>query len=272
MKPDHQEKLFGKYRGKVTKNQDPLNQGRIQVQVAAISEDIKNLWAMPCTPYAGKDVGFFTIPPQDANVWVEFEGGDLRRPIWSGCFWGENELPQKARVKEPGKVQVFKTDGITVTLSNLDNNKNLTVEVEKPVVEKPLKMVFNSEGIELNNNSQTTIKLMAETIEIKNGNNSTITIAKDSIQQKESNIEIKMTNKSIELKSNPATLTLNTSSGIEIKNNPATAKLSSSGIELSSTPATVKLAASGIELNNPISNIKLSPSGVNVNNGALQVT
>lgn len=270
MNQDNQEKIFGKYRGKVTKNQDPLNLGRIMIKVATISED-NPLWAMPCTPYAGKDVGFFTIPPIDANVWVEFEGGDLRRPIWSGCFWGENELPQKARVKEPGKVQVFKTDGVTLTISNLDNNKNLTIEVEKPVVEKPLKMVFDSEGIEINNNNQTTIKLMAETIEIKNGDNSTITIAKDSIQQKESNIEIEMTNKSIELKSSPATISLNTSSGIEIKNNPATAKLSSSGIELSTTPAIVKIAVSGIELNNPIGNIKVSPGGVNINNGALQV-
>ena len=260
MTPDHQGKLFGKYRGIVTKNQDPENLGRIQVKVAAISED-NNLWAMPCTPYAGKDVGFFTIPPQDANVWVEFEGGNPYYPIWSGCFWGTGELPQAAQVKEPDKVQVFKTDGVTVTVSNLDNKKNLTVEVEKPVVEKALKMIFNSEGIEINNNSQTTIKLMAETIELKNGNNSTITIAKESIEQKESNVEIKMTNKSIELKSNPANITLNTSSGIEMKNNPATAKLTSSGIDLVSTPAKVKIAASGIELNNPISNIKLSPGG-----------
>ncbi|MDJ0716949.1 MAG: phage baseplate assembly protein V [Prochloraceae cyanobacterium] len=271
MKQDNQKKIFGKYRGTVTNNQDSCKLGRIQVQVPAISENMRNLWALPSTPYAGENVGFFAIPPIGANVWVEFEGGNPDFPIWSGCFWGKNELPQKAQVKEPGKVQVFKTDGITLTFSNLDNNKNLTLEVEKPVVEKNLKMVFNSEGIEINNNSQTTIKLMAETIEIQNGNNSTITIAKDSIQQKESNIEIKMTNKSIELKSSPATVTLNTSSGIEMKNNPATAKLTSSGIELGSPPAKVKIAASGIELNNPIGNIKLSPGGVNINNGALQV-
>lgn len=263
--------FFGKYRGKVAVNKDPLNLGRIQVSVPAIFGEGRQSWALPCTPYAGKDVGFFTIPPVDANVWVEFEGGDPDYPIWSGCFWGENELPQNAKVEEPVKVQVFKTDGITITLSNLGNNKGLTVEVDKPVVEKPLKMVFNADGIELNNNNKTTTKLMAETIELKNGESSTVTIAGDSIQLKESAIEIKLTANSIELNCNPATVKLTTSSGIEIANTPATAKISSSGIEMSSTPANVKIASSGIELSYPIANIKLSPIGVNVNNGALEV-
>ncbi|WP_300504482.1 phage baseplate assembly protein V [Crocosphaera sp.] len=271
MTQNQQDQVFGKYRGKVTQTEDPLNLGRIQVKVAAITDN-KSVWAMPCTPYAGKDIGFFTIPPVDTNVWVEFEGGDVRYPIWSGCFWGENELPQKAQVRKPEQVQVFKTDGATLTISNQDNNKNLTIEVENPLVEKPLKMVFNSEGIEINNNNKTTVNLKAETIEIKNGTNSTIIIAKDKIHLKESNIAINLTNQSIELQSSPATLTLKTSSGIELKNNPAIAKLTTSGIELSSTPATVEIAATGIELSNPIGNIKLSPAGVNINNGALQVT
>lgn len=263
--------FFGKYRGKVTANKDPLNLGRIQLSVPAIFGEGRQSWAMPCTPYAGKDVGFFTIPPVDANVWVEFEGGDPDYPIWSGCFWGENELPQNAKVEDPVKVQVFKTDGITITLSNLGNNKGLTIEVNKPVVDKPLKMVFNANGIELNNNNKTMVKLMAETIELKNGGSSTVTIAADSIQLKESSIEIKLTTNSIEMNSNPATLKLSTSSGIEIANPPGTAKISSSGIELSSTPGNIKVAPSGIELNYPIANIKLSPVGVNVNNGALEV-
>ncbi|WP_413167474.1 phage baseplate assembly protein V [Capilliphycus salinus ALCB114379] len=264
--------FFGKYRGKVTGNKDPLNLGRIQVSVPAIFGEGRQSWAMPCTPYAGKDVGFFTIPPLDTNVWVEFEGGDPDYPIWSGCFWGENELPQNAKVDEPAKVQVFKTDGITITLSNLGGNKGLTVEVNKPVVDKPLKMVFNADGIELNNNNKTVAKLMAETIELKSGQSSTVTIASDSIQLKESSIEIKLTANSIEMNCNPATLKLSTSSGVEIANSPATAKVSSSGVELSSTPGKIKIAPSGIELNYPIANIKLSPVGVNVNNGALEVT
>ncbi|AFZ12034.1 hypothetical protein Cri9333_1125 [Crinalium epipsammum PCC 9333] len=263
--------FFGKYRGKVTGNKDPSNLGRIQVSVAAIFGQDRQSWALPCTPYAGKDIGFFTVPPVDANVWVEFEGGDPDYPIWSGCFWGENELPQNAKVEDPVNVQVFKTEGITITLSNLEKNKALTVEVTKPVVEKPLKLIFNAQGIELNNDNKTIAKLTAETIELKNGESSTLTIAGDSIQLKESAIEIKLTANSIEMDSNPATLKLSTSSGIEIANPPAKALISSSGVELSSTPGNITVAPSGIELNYPIGNIKLSPVGVNVNNGALEV-
>jgi hypothetical protein len=57
--------FFGKYRGKVTANRDPLNLGRIQVSVPAVFEEGKQSWAMPCSPYAGNGIGLFTIPPVD---------------------------------------------------------------------------------------------------------------------------------------------------------------------------------------------------------------
>ncbi|WP_413173199.1 phage baseplate assembly protein V [Anabaena azotica] len=263
--------FFGKYRGKVTANQDPLFLGRIQVSVPAIFGEGRQSWAMPCTPYAGKDIGLFTIPPKDTNVWVEFEGGDPDYPIWTGCFWGENELPQNAKVDDPEKVQVFRTAGITFTLSNLGDNKGLTIEVENPVVERKLKMVFNADGVEINNQDETTIKLTANMIELKNRDSSTITINQNDIQLKESSIEIKLTNNSIDLTCSPATVKLTTSSGIELNNAPANAKITASGVELTSTPATVKVSPSAIELSNVAANVKLSPLSVNVNNGALEV-
>ncbi|HXQ70453.1 MAG TPA: phage baseplate assembly protein V [Pyrinomonadaceae bacterium] len=87
---------FGKYRGKVMNNVDPQQQGRIQVSVPAIFGNVPLNWAMPCSPYAGMQNAFFAIPPLQANVWVEFEGGDSGKPIWSGCFWGTGEVPALA--------------------------------------------------------------------------------------------------------------------------------------------------------------------------------
>ncbi|MFH7026543.1 MAG: phage baseplate assembly protein V [Heteroscytonema crispum UTEX LB 1556] len=263
--------FFGKYRGKVTANQDPLHLGRIQVQVPAIFGAERQSWAMPCTPYAGVDIGFFAIPPIDANVWVEFEEGDPDYPIWSGCFWGEDELPQNAKVAEPEKVQVFRVKGITFTFSNLGDNKGLTIEVQNPVVERPLKMVFNADGIEINNNNETTVKLKADVIELKNRESSTVTISQDNILIKEGAIEAKLTQNSIELTCSPATMKLSTASGIELNSSPSSAKLSASGIELGATAATVKITPASIELSNAAANVKLSPISVNVNNGALEV-
>lgn len=263
-------KFFGKYRGKVTSSQDPQNLGRIQVSVPAVLGSGHLSWAMPCTPYAGKDIGMFAVPPVGSNIWVEFEGGDLDSPIWSGCFWGEGELPQNARVSEPDKVQVFRTAGITCTLSNLGNNKGVTLEVKSPVVQRPLKMVFNADGIEINNNDQLTLKLTADIIELNNRGSSTITIAADSIQLKESAVEIKLTASEINLKNSPSTVKL-TTSAIELQNSPSTEKLTASGIELTNASAQLKIAPSSTELSNAAATVKLSSVSVNVNNGALEV-
>ena len=44
------EPFFGKYRGKVEQNIDPLNQGRLQVSCPAALGTGKLSWAMPCVP------------------------------------------------------------------------------------------------------------------------------------------------------------------------------------------------------------------------------
>ena len=85
--------FFGKYRGTVANNIDPQMMGRVQVSVPSVLGEGQLSWAMPCVPYAGSGVGFFAIPPNGANVWVEFEAGDPDYPIWSGCFWGMGEAP-----------------------------------------------------------------------------------------------------------------------------------------------------------------------------------
>jgi len=137
---------FGKYRGKVKNNIDPLMLGRVQVSVSAVLGDTSLTWAMPSVPYAGNGVGFFMIPPVGANVWVEFEGGDLQSAIWSGCFWGQGETPASPAIPQ---MKVIKVDGITLTLSELPGAGGVTLEVSPPVVAVPLKMTFDSTGIKI---------------------------------------------------------------------------------------------------------------------------
>lgn len=80
---------YGKYRGYVHDVDDPDGRGRIRVIVPRLlGADTPTGWALPCAPYAGPDQGFFTVPDVGAGVWVEFEEGDLHRPIWSGQWWG----------------------------------------------------------------------------------------------------------------------------------------------------------------------------------------
>ncbi len=157
--------FFGKYRGKVENNIDPMLLGRMQVSVPAVLGDGRLSWAMPCAPYAGSGVGFFAIPPVEANVWVEFEGGDPDYPIWSGCFWGVGEVPAQPAIPQ---MKVFKTDGMTLTLNDLPGAGGFTLEVGPPVVPVPLKLVFNASGIELSN-SAASVKLSPVSVSVNNG-------------------------------------------------------------------------------------------------------
>jgi len=131
---------FGKYRGKVENNIDPKLSGRLQVSAPPLGSAI--VWALPCAPYAGKGVGFFAMPPKKANVWVEFEGGNLESPIWSGCFWDDFEAPIADPLTQAA-MKVLKTDKVTVTLDDLVGG--VKIEAGK------MKIAFDATSIEISN-------------------------------------------------------------------------------------------------------------------------
>lgn len=156
---------FGKYRGKVENNIDPLMLGRVQVSVPAVLGSGRLSWALPCAPFAGPGVGLFAVPPKGANVWVEFEGGDPDYPIWTGGFWGAGEAPAVPALPE---MKVFKTDAVTLTISDLPGAGGVTLEVMPPAVAAPLKLSFSSQGIEISNGA-AVIKLDPVSVDINNG-------------------------------------------------------------------------------------------------------
>jgi type VI secretion system secreted protein VgrG len=85
------QRYYGKYRGYVHTVEDPQNRGRIQAIVPRLlGPDVPTGWALPAAPYAGPDQGFYAVPDVGAGVWIEFEEGDLSRPIWSGMWWGSH--------------------------------------------------------------------------------------------------------------------------------------------------------------------------------------
>lgn len=77
-------RFWGKYRAKVIDNEDPMAIGRLLVDAPDFAGKVIG-WALPCAPWPG-DAGL-SVPPAGTNVWLEFEGGDVNYPIWSGCFW-----------------------------------------------------------------------------------------------------------------------------------------------------------------------------------------
>jgi uncharacterized protein involved in type VI secretion and phage assembly len=96
------QKYFGKYRGMVINNVDPLQIGRLLVQVSDVLALIPSSWAMPCFPITGQQMGAYLLPQIGAGVWVEFEQGNPDYPIWSGCWYGSAaEVPALALAGNP---------------------------------------------------------------------------------------------------------------------------------------------------------------------------
>jgi uncharacterized protein involved in type VI secretion and phage assembly len=120
-------RFFGKYRGVVT-DIDAATM-RIKASVPAVLADQATGWCRACSPYAGQGQGFAFLPEIGAGVWIEFEGGDVSYPIWTGCFWHDDEQPSQATasvrviVTKSGHTILFDDGETSVTISDANNNK-----------------------------------------------------------------------------------------------------------------------------------------------------
>ncbi len=106
--------FFGKYRGRVVDNDDPEMRGRLKVVVPQVLENVE-VWALPCVPFAGKDMGFYTMPEKGTGVWIEFEAGDASFPIYSGFFWNKNDI---ASADAKPTIKFFKTKKFTLRIDD----------------------------------------------------------------------------------------------------------------------------------------------------------
>ena len=120
-------RFYGKYRGTVTDIDDGTL--RIKAKVPAVLGDQATGWCSHCVPYAGPDVGILFLPEVGAGVWIEFEGGDVSYPIWTGCYWRDGEMPSDAAPKvktivtKAGHKILLDDDAGSITISDSNNNK-----------------------------------------------------------------------------------------------------------------------------------------------------
>lgn len=94
--------FYGKFRGMVMSNVDPMQRGRLLVQVPDVTQLGPASWAEACFPGGGLQYGMIAIPMIGSGVWVEFEQGEIDHPIWTGSFLGNPaEFPALARMTPP---------------------------------------------------------------------------------------------------------------------------------------------------------------------------
>jgi uncharacterized protein involved in type VI secretion and phage assembly len=153
-------RYYGKYRGHVTDNNDPDNLGRIKANVPRLLGTEETGWALPAFAYGGaSEQGLFAVPDIGAGVWIEFEGGDLSYPIWSGTWYTSGDIPESA----PPAMKVLKTksghkivlddDGGTLEITDSNGNS--------------IKMDAN--GIEITASNGHSIKMTASGVSVNDG-------------------------------------------------------------------------------------------------------
>lgn len=109
---------FGKFRALVVDTVDPLDDGRLKVDVPGVG--IQGAWAAACLPPV--QVGMLAWPQVGDTVWVEFEGGDLAFPVWTGVAWKSGAV-----VPAGGAVVIESASVITLRAAK--------VAVEAPLVD-----------------------------------------------------------------------------------------------------------------------------------------
>ncbi|HVK55997.1 MAG TPA: phage baseplate assembly protein V, partial [Burkholderiales bacterium] len=184
----NERKVYGKYRGFVSDNADPEKRGRIKATIPALLGEQITDWAQPCFPWGGlADQGWFAVPEVGAQVWVEFEAGDLHMPIWTGSFWQQasdvpaevQDQPTTRLMKTPkGHLLVFedKDDGEQITLKHsggaqLDIDPKGTIAITD---QNGAKITMDADAnkliIEDANGNTMTLAAAGTTVEDANGN------------------------------------------------------------------------------------------------------
>jgi uncharacterized protein involved in type VI secretion and phage assembly len=158
-------KYYGKFRGTVVNNIDPLKLGRIMAIVPDVSTILPTSWAMPAYPVGGIQYGVVSVPLVGAGVWIEFEQGNPDYPIWTGCFHGTAaEVPAMALIVPPA------VPGITLQ-TPLQNSLTVS-DTPGPtggVVIKTMTgavITVNETGIIISNGQGASISMVGPTITV----------------------------------------------------------------------------------------------------------
>ena len=159
---------YGIYRGRVDNNIDPMLLGRILVTVPDVGGLTPLSWAMPAVPIAGKQMGTFMVPQIGSGVWVQFEAGDMNRPVWTGGWWGgAEEVPPLALAGVPGDPNIVIQTALqhAIVLSDLPGpTGGIMLKSTTGAT-----IIVNDTGIYIQNGKGASLIMAGPTVTINNG-------------------------------------------------------------------------------------------------------
>lgn len=165
------QKLYGKFAATVLQNIDPEQRGRLMLSIPDALAFIPSTWAEPCIPLAGATglpMGTYFVPPIGAGVWVEFERGDVNRPIWVGCRFGSTaDVPPLALAGLPTSPSIVLQTGGQHTLMISDLPGPAGGFLLK--IASGASISISDTGIIIQNGQGASISMVGPTVTINNG-------------------------------------------------------------------------------------------------------
>ncbi len=175
-------KYYGKYPGLVISN-TALNEddnygdhrGELLVKIPGILEEDPDgdgqrpiqVLAKPCF-----HPGFFFIPEEQTQVWVEFAAGDINSPLWSGAWYPKDLSPRTVDDEGPTEFQkmIRTASGHVVQLDDTENKEQIVVRHKQGSLIKIDKdghiTVEHKDGFKIELKADNTIEIDCEKVEI----------------------------------------------------------------------------------------------------------
>ena len=181
------ERRYGKYRGFVADNEDPEKRGRLKLRVPSVLGSQDSDWALPCLPFGGAQAqGFFSVPEANAQVWVEFEEGDVNRPIWVGTFWmAQADVPSAAAISPPTTRLFVTPKGHTLQFDDKDDAEQILLRHPKEAT-----LVIDKDGaVALTDakGAKLTLDASAEELRAEDSNGNKLTMSSSGIVAEDAN-------------------------------------------------------------------------------------
>ena len=152
--PARTRKLYGKYRGTILDNVDPMQRGRVRVSVPGVLNARTTPWAEICLPVFD---GLTAAPPAiGTSVLVEFEAGDIRRPICTGKLWS-------AQDEAAAPITIGLPDQASLTIGD-DGGHGITLRTASGAM-----IGVSDSGIVISNGKGASITLEGPSVSINNG-------------------------------------------------------------------------------------------------------
>ncbi|MDJ0597827.1 MAG: phage baseplate assembly protein V [Crocosphaera sp.] len=127
--PNRQERNNNVVVGVVEDNSDLEGLGRVQVSFPHLSDSNRSAWARIATPMAGSGMGMYFLPEVGDEVLVEFEHGDINRPLILGSVWNGCGRPPEDNLDGQNHIRTIRSRaGHTIRFDDTSGNEEVVIE------------------------------------------------------------------------------------------------------------------------------------------------